>query len=90
MPLVRIRSAFPVPKQGYNYWGGWGGAHDKHGGRELLGGFGGMLPWETFKNGVSEIAFPAFWEQFPAIFDWLKSSENRLNEFSEDSSSFNK
>ena len=35
-----------------------------------------MFLQEFFKYGLSKIAFPAFWEQFPAIFNWLKSLEN--------------
>ena len=36
-------------------------------------GVWGHAPREIFKSGVPKIAFPAFWKQFPAIFNWLKS-----------------
>ena len=32
-----------------------------------------MLPREIFKSGDSKIAFPAFWEQFLAFFNQIKS-----------------
>ena len=53
-----------------------GGGHDEQRRREPLGGPGELFSWDILKYEVPKIAFPAFWEQFPAIFNWFKSLEN--------------